>query len=565
MNNFSFPLLSILLFCLFWGSCSNSNPQEDPLLGQWYDAIHIFPEKTSYAAKLTFQNPVDNASVFIKNDNEFPLKLENKSVVFELPEKGLYYHGVLSEDTTLIQGIFVEGRNAFPLEMRYRKSTKGDRTLRDFTGFFSRPLQSQGIRITLDRSFWGAVRGKVDIPGLEVQNIPMNNVTISGNKLSFESERLQLSFVGELNSNGILQGAWSSKTVYLLNQTRATFRKAIKSDLPLPNEYAQMFSKASPEETGLYPNKLSLLLQALNDGTAPFLDGIMLVKNNRLVLERYYNGYTSQTPHALSGISRGITSLLAGIALPDSILNDLQEPISTYLDIPEESDYAAITLHQLMTMSSGFACNDWSRTSFSNRTKMLREKDWTDYMLRVPLADKPGSNWSDCGGNGVLLASIIERATRLPLQTFAAEKLFDPLKIKSARWEHDTFANPDGGSGMFMSAHDLARIGVLLLNKGRANGSQLVPPSWIETIWQKQIDLEADAQSDYGYFWWSKNISYNSKNVKLHYAAGMGGQYLFIIPQYQMVIIFFSSDVRNKQLGKPFELLQNYILPAVVE
>ncbi|MEL6823390.1 MAG: serine hydrolase, partial [Calditrichota bacterium] len=451
-----------------------------------------------------------------------------------------------------------------------------------YRGKLNIPSQTHGVRVWLEESFTGNISGTLDIPGLEIRNVPLDSIAFNADNVSqkkslfLASERLQLSYVGAITEDVTAPGIYGKWVDYPGKsdvssspaQTDLLHRPIRDSFVSLPSSSHP--GSVSPEKAGFSAEKLRELKQTVQADANSTIDAMLVYRKGNLLFEQYYNGYSGNSLHKLSGVSRSITALLTGIALRDNLLEDLHEPISSYLNVPKDSEQAAITLHHLMTMSSGLACNDWSRTAFSNRTKMLREKDWVGYYWRVIMADQPGTGWSECGGNGVLMAAVLEKVSGMRFRNYLSRNLLEPLGIAEFLIEHDAFGDADGGSGISLSAYDLAKIGQLLLDNGSLKNeaepdAELIPAQWLETVWKEQFDLGDEAQSSYGYFWWTKAMPFKEGSVKVHYAAGMGGQYLMIIPELDIVCVFLATDELNKRLGKPFELLQNYILPAVVE
>lgn len=586
MNNFSFPLLYILIIVLFWGSCSKKNPDFDAFAGEWVGEYRTSEISKNLELSVDLTNTGRETAILNElgeTASTKDLSFDGKNFNYEDPTTLTFIRATLASDLQSISGEFILGRNVYPFKMV--ASDKGDSSNPSlYRGTLTIPSQTHGVRVLLEESFTGNVRGTIDIPDLEIRNVPLDSIAFnaqntSGKKsLFFASERLQLSYAGNVDNSATPPGISGSWTEYPTSHTNVPSDGATLLHRPVKDYFvtpAHLNSAAgipaiSPEKAGLSAGTLQALQNNVQADANSTLDAMLIYRNGKLVFEQYENGYSGNALHKLSGVSRSITALLTGIALRDSLLEDLHEPISSYLNVPKDSEQSAITLHQLMTMSSGLACNDWSRTAFSNRTKMLREKDWVGYYWRVIMAEKPGTSWSECGGNGVLLAAVLEKVSKMRFRNYLNKNLLQPLGIDEFLIEHDAFGDADGGSGISMSAYDLAKIGQLLLEEGTLyekgeSATEVIPSRWLETVWKEQFDLGDEAQSSYGYFWWTKAMPYKNTNIQVHYAAGMGGQYLMIIPELDMVCVFLATDELNKRLGKPFELLQNYILPAVVE
>ncbi|MEM9143475.1 MAG: serine hydrolase, partial [Bacteroidota bacterium] len=169
------------------------------------------------------------------------------------------------------------------------------------------------------------------------------------------------------------------------------------------------------------------------------IHSILLVKDNKLVLEEYYNGQGIAEPHDLRSATKSIRSLLLGIAIDQGFIGDVDDPISQYLKHPEPTKNSdprkkTITLKHLLTMSSGLDCNDLDKKSKGQEDNVYKKKDWIQYTLDLPMVQDPGQVSHYCSMGVVLLAEIISKASGMTIQEFAKHFLFDPLGITRATW-----------------------------------------------------------------------------------------------------------------------------------
>jgi CubicO group peptidase (beta-lactamase class C family) len=145
--------------------------------------------------------------------------------------------------------------------------------------------------------------------------------------------------------------------------------------------------------------------------------------------------------------------------------------------------------------------------------------------------------------------------------------LFGPLGIKKYYWWKFPDGSVEAGSGLALRPRDMAKIGLLFLNGGRWEGKQIVSEQWVADSTKNCVDarqfpsfIEADG---YGYQWWLRSFHINGETIFSYHAAGLGGQFIFVFPRLQMVVAFtgWNADARGKF---PFDMLQKYILPAVL-
>ncbi len=160
------------------------------------------------------------------------------------------------------------------------------------------------------------------------------------------------------------------------------------------------------------------------------------------------------------------------------------------------------------------------------------------------------SNFSNDGVN--LLSGIIENVTGKSTQEFAQEYLFEPLGIAENEyiWWHDDLNVSFGGYGLDCTPKVQAKFGILCLNNGTWNGAQIVEPNFMTDALTTQISAWG---MDYGYLFYLRDSPY-----EMFYSAGAGGQNIYVIPEYNLVVGFTASD-------DPFYLpiLANYILQDI--
>jgi hypothetical protein len=183
---------------------------------------------------------------------------------------------------------------------------------------------------------------------------------------------------------------------------------------------------------------------------------------------------------------------------------------------------------------------------------MQQSEDWVQHMLDLPMIDTPGKRFEYCNGATFLLSAVIQATTGMKTLDFAKRRLFGPLGIKDVKWRTNSQGIDIGYGGMWLRPHDMAKIGWLYLNKGRWNGKQVIPAAWVETSTRDHIS--ATLFEGYGYQWWIDSGGY-------YVAVGYRGQFIFVIPAKNMVVVF-TSDLSGGRFKIPETLLNKYILPA---
>jgi CubicO group peptidase (beta-lactamase class C family) len=167
------------------------------------------------------------------------------------------------------------------------------------------------------------------------------------------------------------------------------------------------------------------------------LDAVVVVRNDQLVAEGYFNGYDRNTLHDVRSVTKSITSALTGIAAGRGIIG-LEDTIAQH--IPNFESYPgiddgkrSIRIRHLVNMQTGMDCDDGSDFSPGNESRMYDKDDWVRFALGIPMAVAPGERMSYCSAGVMLLGHILATRAGVKLEDFAAANLFGPLGIQQVR------------------------------------------------------------------------------------------------------------------------------------
>lgn len=328
----------------------------------------------------------------------------------------------------------------------------------------------------------------------------------------------------------------------------------------------QPLATAVPADVGMDG---ALLQQAVADLPPPGEHGMrsmLVLRHGKLVQEVYWNGYDKDAQQDIRSATKSITALLLGIAIDRQLIKDVDQPLRNYLAVAYPQAPALrqdITLKHLLTMRSGLACDDRDPESPGQEDRMYKERDWVRYFLKLPVAHPPGTATHYCTGGAVVLGRVLVEASKQPFPTYANDVLFAPLGIPGARWQDfDQHRQSDTGGHLALRPRDLARIGQLVLQQGTWNGRQLVSSAWIQQATSEHTHIDKNNKS-YGYLWWRGMVPYQGRGVQLVYAGGNGGQFIFVVPELDLVVVFTGGNYNSAKAGRPFQLMSKYILPAV--
>lgn len=359
---------------------------------------------------------------------------------------------------------------------------------------------------------------------------------------------------------------------------------------------AQEIQIAQPEATddgwetgklssvGMSEGPLVNLVQRIGSGGYGEVHSVVVVKDNKLVFERYWPGhdfapfatnyhgaytrFDRDTPHDTHSATKSVTSALVGIAIDRGHIQSVDDVVFKYL--PEQ--YASrrnggrerITVGHCLKMASGLQWNEWEAPVTASENDLMvfiRSFNPVEYLLSKPVTAEPGTRFYYNGGTVNLLGVMIAYASDQGVQSFSSRYLFGPLGISNYRW---TVFQPSGitfcSGDIYITPRDMAKFGQLFLNEGKWNGSQVVSKEWVMLSTQHHIGPPVSWADGYGYLWWLKNLRVNNRTVSSFKAMGWGGQEIFVLKELAMVVVFTGANyVGNVPCD---EIMERYILPA---
>jgi CubicO group peptidase (beta-lactamase class C family) len=279
------------------------------------------------------------------------------------------------------------------------------------------------------------------------------------------------------------------------------------------------------------------------------------------VLERYFGGARAATPANIKSASKSVIAALVGIAVARGLIKSVNQPIVDYF--PElakdpEKGKRAITIEDLLTMRSGL-----ESTSGRQYGAWVQSKNWVRYVLAQPLVDEPGTRVEYSTGSSHLLSAILTKATKTSTWQFAQAELAKPLGFPLARWLQDPQGIYFGGNEMLMTPRQMIRFGELYENDGRVGDRVVIPSDWIDRTQVGRGRSRWGSDREYGYGFWIREFA----GHKSYYAWGYGGQFIFVIPRLDLVVVTTSrSDVsreRRDHNDAIYDIVENLIVPKV--
>jgi len=291
----------------------------------------------------------------------------------------------------------------------------------------------------------------------------------------------------------------------------------------------------------------------------------VVVQHNKIIFEQYWKNYTPISLSNSFSMSKSIISLLVGCAIKDGSIKSVDQPVSDFL--PEWTSFEGkkLTIKDLLTMSAGVEWDESHNSLFSKTTEAYYGKDLWKLTLTEKLVEKPGVRFNYQSGVSQILAFLLQKATGKSVSQYASEKIWTPIQAEEdAVWSLDHKKGMEKAYCCFNSnARDFARLGQLILNKGRWNGKQVVdsnyikeattPATWLQytpkTSQNESVSVKPVPCTFYGYQFWIANY----QGLKVPYFRGILGQYILVIPELDAVIVRL-----GKKRDKEYNLQQDY-------
>jgi CubicO group peptidase (beta-lactamase class C family) len=339
---------------------------------------------------------------------------------------------------------------------------------------------------------------------------------------------------------------------------------------------------AAPEAVGLASASLYALGEHFRTWPEANVHSVLVVRRGVLVYEQYFAGddedwgrpmgrvtFDRDTKHDLRSITKSVTSLLVGIAIHRKLLESVDEPIFTFF--PEHADLRTpekdrILLRHLLMMAAGLEWEEWrpSTDPMNSEIRMMYSPDRCRFTLGQPVVEPPGRVWNYSSGASDLLGAVVRKTAARPLEDFAREFLFQPLAITDTAW--NTYPESDitsGAGGLRLRPRDMAKLGQLVLDRGRWNGQQIVPADWIDESITPQIGC-SDNIYFYGYQWGLGRSLVNKREILWVAASGLGGQRIFVVPALDLVVVITGGLYTSPREARlPVHILNRYVLLAV--
>jgi len=300
------------------------------------------------------------------------------------------------------------------------------------------------------------------------------------------------------------------------------------------------------------------------------INGIVVVKEGKLLIEEYFNGSGRDSLHDPRSVGKSIASTMMGVAISEKYISSEAAQLKEFYDLKSFENYSnkkdEITLKSLLTMSSGFLGDDNQNNSPGHENLMYPTKDWVKFTLDLPIdQDKiMGKDYAYFTAGVVVLGDVIHKAVPGGLVDYADKKLFAPLNITNYKWEYTPQKVGNTAGGIRLRAIDFAKYGQLYKNEGRWDGQQILSRQWVKKSLDKQIAQSLD-EGHYGYLFWNKQYTIKGKTYEVSYCSGNGGNKIFIFKDIPFVVVITASAYNAPNAHSNVDkMMVDYILPAIL-
>lgn len=265
----------------------------------------------------------------------------------------------------------------------------------------------------------------------------------------------------------------------------------------------------------------------------------LVVKDTAIVSEKYWDGYGERSLSNSFSMSKSIVSLLVGCAISDGYIKSIDQPVSDFLPALPQLKSRQLTLRSLLTMSAALDWDEAHSSLFNVTTEAYYGDNLWSLVEQMQLKGTPEKEFEYQSGVTQLLAFILQNAVQKSLSEYASEKLWTPINAENdALWSLDHARGMEKAYCCFnTNARDFARLGQLVLNNGQWNGRQVVPASYIKEAITPARELKradtGEPNQIYGFQFWIMNY----KGHTIPYMRGILGQYIFIIPDLNAVVV----------------------------
>ncbi len=315
--------------------------------------------------------------------------------------------------------------------------------------------------------------------------------------------------------------------------------------------------KGVPEAEGVSSNAIIQFIDAANKSKTEF-HSFMLLRHGKVIADAWWNPYKPELKHTLYSCSKSFTATAIGFAVQEKLLSLNDKVISFFPEnLPDTVSpfLSELTVKDVLIMSDGQEPDPTFKVAG-------KDTNWIKGFLATPIVHKPGTQFLYNSLGTYMLSAIISKVTGQSTLDYLKPRFFEPLGIEGMDWETDSQGINTGGWGLRLKTEDMAKFAQLFLQKGKWNGKQVLPASWVEEASTMKIMQDPDApQSKKDSSDWLQGYCYQMWRCRHNAYRGDGayGQFMIVMPDEDATI---AITAQTADMQDEINLVWQYLLPA---
>jgi len=290
----------------------------------------------------------------------------------------------------------------------------------------------------------------------------------------------------------------------------------------------------------------------ISQGTLSFI----VIRNDTIIYENYFNGFQPDSMRTIFSVSKAFTSTLVGIAIEEGYIKSVNQLVSDFIPSFKEKGKEKMTINHLLQMTSGLSEHDYA--DILRLGRFYYANDQNKKCLNTGLRCEPGTKFQYSSMTTQLLGICLEKATGKSFEEYFHAKIWEPLGTEyNALSSRDKKDMHKYFGGISANPKDLAKFGLLYLNKGKMNGKQIVSEEWVKQTSVRDT-IEGKSTSYTNCFWLDTYPLENVFNKSDFFAGGYGGQIVYVNPENNTIIIRTGTKEVDVHWGRSFSKLSHF-------
>lgn len=581
-----------LLWIVFAGLALPAYAQDcRPLEGAW---TGVLPVRALFEVRLAIHElPGSDFEAEVRSAHGIergPVWLDGQHLRFQAAEAGFSFDGLVSDDGSRIEGFLQAASHVSRVSLAEFEAPAGRAWATEWS-FVETPDDSARFDLYIADDGDGGLGGYFFFRDQRLPGLWGYGLECSDGVVRLGEKNLGLWLEGRLTEAGTLEFVGTGA----IGSAAVTFQRMSDADVPDEADMPEIPARpvgleehrgdappttddgwvtTTPAEAGIHPGPIADMVRAVVEGELAYTHSVLVARHGYLAVEEYFYGFDRETLHDMRSASKTVTSTLIGLAIQEGrIVSSADRALAYFPNYRRYDNWdprkAEIELRHLLTMSSGLDANDSdyrSAASEGSYQSQTARPDWIKLALDAPMLEDPGTQPLYGGANPMILGGVLANVVDSPVEWFAHRALFEPLGIDAYRFFLDPMGVVYMGGGLHLRPRDMAKYGQMYLDGGVWQGRRILDEAWIDESWGKYGRLRPLDRNghQYGYLWWHHVYEIGDAVIETVEARGNGGQYIFVAPSLDLVVVITSGNFRNGLTREPEEILRSFILPAVL-